>query len=285
MLNLGYNALMQRAVLSVIVSLTLLPVAPALAQLKKTRATLRVDLGREAQKYRPGRPKKIISIKQGDFKGLYGYKAAATRAMLPLRDEIIRCVNVQRFTNNREFSERLDFTILPDGKLKEFRVRRNESMRACLLPHLTRIKWPRFKGRKQYTHQVIIASPRYRIGRRTKARSLEPYPVGDRTEERAYRMAAGWVLQPWTGGMGDCAEYVDQSMGAGYVIWFEMGIDPKGRARYLEMSVEGEQAEVALKRLAPCAVPLARGLRAPRHKGKGLFRFRSGTRTASWERD
>lgn len=98
-------------------------------------------------------------------------------------------------------------------------------------------------------------------------------------------MAAGWVLQPWTGGMSDCAEWVDQSMGAGYTIWFKMGLNKAGYAEHLELAVHGQQAKEALRRLAPCAVPLAKGLRAPRHKGKELYEFRSGTRTASWERD
>ena len=274
---------MQRTINLTILPLLLLSALPARAQ-QKTKATLRVDLEREAKKYRPAATKRPISLKRGDYKGLYRYKAAANRALLPLRDEIIRCVNVQRFVSG-EFSERLDFFILPTGKLKKLVVRGNESMRACILPHLPPIKFPRFKGRKQYTYQTIIASPGYRLGRRTKARAIAAYPVETRAERRAYRMASGWVLQPWTGGMSDCAEWVDQSMGAGYTIWFEMGLNKAGRAEYLELSVEGQESKTALRRLAPCAVPLAKGLRAPRHKGKGLYRFRSGTRTASWQRD
>ncbi len=264
--------------------LTLVSAAPARAQLKKTRATLRVELEREARKYRSKKLLKPVSVKRGDFKGSFFYRAAATRALLPLRDEIRRCVNVQRLISG-ELSDRLDFHILPSGKLQKFKVRRSEAIHACLQPHLPRLKFPRFTGRKVYRLQVLIASQGYRLGRRTKAKVIGAYPVGTKEEKKKYHMATGWVVGTWTHGMGTCAEWVDQSMGAGYVVRFELGLTPKGKPKYLEISVEGEQARVALKRLAPCAVPLARGIRAPRHKGKGLFRFRSGTRTASWQPD
>jgi len=274
----------KRVTFTTVLTLLLISHAPAHAQLEKTRSTLRVDLKRSIKKYQPKRRKKPLNIKRGDYKGLYGYKAAATRALLPLRDEINRCVNVQRFVSG-EFSERLDFFILPTGKLKKLVVRGNEPMRACILPHMPRVKFPPFSGRKQYRHVLLIASQGYRIGRRTKAKVIDAYPVETRAEKKKYRIAAGWVVQPWTGAMGDCAECVDQSLGAGYTIWFAMGRSRAGRPQYLEISVEGQQSKVALRRLAPCAVPFARALRAPRHKGKGLFLFRSGTRTASWERD
>ena len=264
--------------------LTLVSPAPAQAQVEKTKATLRVDLKRDARKYRPKKLLKAVSVKRGDFRGSFFYQAAATRALLPLRDDIRRCVDVQRFVTG-ELSDRLDFFILPSGKLKKFKVRRSEAIHACLQPHLTRIKFPRFTGRKTYKLQVLVASQGYRIGRRTKAKVIDAYPVGTKAEKKKYRIAAGWVVGTWTHAMSTCAEWVDQSMGAGYTVWFELGLTPAGKPKYMEISVEGEQAKVALKRLAPCVVPLAKGIRAPRHKGKGLFRFRSGTRTASWQRD
>ena len=271
------------AVLCPVICALLMQAPPAQAQLEKTTATLHVDLAREARKYRPRPHKRPLYLKRGNFKGLFRYQADATRALLPLRDEIIRCVNVQRLLKG-ELRARLDFHILPTGKLEKLVIRRQEGLHACLLPQLPRVRFPRFGGRKRFVHMLGVASPGYRLGRRTRAKPVEAYALGDQARDKAYRMACLWVVGPWTKAMGDCAEWVDQSMGSGYSVWFKIGLRPSGRSDYLKLEVRGQQASEALKRLAPCVVPLARGLRAPRHQGKGLFEYRSGTRTSSWER-
>ena len=248
-----------------------------------------IVLGKAANRRYPDplprrRKKGKVVLKKGDYEARYRYEVEATRPLIPLADHIQRCVNMQRMISG-EFHDRLDFIIEPSGALKTFDVRRmTDQLKACLMPHVLPIKFPPFVGQPSYTLYVGVGSTACRLGRKTKPKPVDVYPLDSDVAIKAYRLALFWQLSPWTDAISDCAEWVDQSMGTGYEVKAQLKVKPLGRVDRFLLQVRGKFAKEAFRRAAGCIMPFVRAMRAPPHKGSDPFVYTTGSRTASWER-
>lgn len=250
---------------------------PAAGQVPVETSSRKLDLARA-----PGLKRLTAPQDLGSFRGRYRYQIACFRRLLPVEQHLRRCVDAQRLVSG-EFHDRLDFVILPDGKLKRFSARRHrDQLQACLLPHVLSLRFPRFKGRDSFTFQVLVGSPGARLGRKTEAKPVDIYPVGTPQEQKRYRMAVFWVFSPWSMALGRCAEWTDQTLGFGYRIKMALAITPGGRVREAALQVKGKLADKGAELMGRCVAPFLKGLRLPRHGGAGDFIYRYGSSTAGW---
>ncbi len=257
--------------------LPLMLCCPALAQMPVETVTLKLDLARARGLKPPDKPIGLASVR-----GRYRYEIACFRRLLPMEHHLRRCVDAQRLVSG-EFHDRLDFVILPTGKLKRFSARRHQDqLQACLLPHVLSLRFPRFKGRDRFTFQVLVGSPGARLGRKTAPRPVGVYPVQSPEEQKRYRMAVFWVFSPWSMAIGRCAEWADQTIRFGYRVKMALAITPQGRIREAELQVKGKLADKAAELIGPCITPFLKQLRLPKHAGPKDLVYRYGSSTAGW---
>jgi len=268
------HALTLAGPLALAASLLLAP-SPAAAQLEQETVARDLDL-RRAQGAEARGPFEVKS-----FKGRYRYEVESFRRLIPLAATMRRCVEAQRVVSG-EFHARLDFELEPSGKLKSFACRGHEQLQACLLPHALALRFAPFREAPGFTLQVLVASPGVQLGRRVEAKPIGVYPVGTEEEQRAYKMAAGWVLSPWSQAISHCAELTDQTLGFGYQVALELPLSRGGRAERARLQVTGKLASRAVDSLAACIAPFVKAIEAPPHSGSQPVLYRMGTRTAGW---
>jgi hypothetical protein len=217
------------------------------------------------------------------YRDLYRYRIEGTRRLLSLAPALRECIQTERMTNG-EFRDRLDFAVKPTGELASFNARQAQ-LKACLMPHVLGVRFLPFRGKPGYTLHFGVASPGYSLyqRRRRRAAIVKVYPVGTAEEVSAYRRASGNYMQPWSDPVHRCAEWVDISMKLGYQVRHHVEVAPDGRVVRYRLLVQGQAAKEVLPRIAGCALPFIRALRALPHKGPGTIPMRLGSSTAHWE--